>query len=83
MAPVRRDAYLAAMSRRPEDPPSLDELVAARQALEHQLDRLRHPVTVVGYIPVAAPDNRRLIATLEAQWREIDTAIRGLQADED
>ncbi|HEV2363597.1 MAG TPA: hypothetical protein VGS12_05285 [Caulobacteraceae bacterium] len=55
-----------------------DQLQAARARLARELEILRTPSAMV----FAAPDNTALIGALEAKFREIETALATLEADE-
>jgi len=62
--------------------PSLrDQLIEAKRNLGRQLAILEGPATVAGKPGMRPPDNRSLIASLQAQLREIDDALANLKDD--
>ncbi len=69
----------------PDDDKSLrKELLEARKTLTRQIEILRSPVTMVPYVPSAnfQPDNRQLIAELQAELTQINEALAGLDASD-
>ncbi len=59
-----------------------ERLHEARRNLSRQLEVLQSPATVNGNPRLVPPDNRALIADLQGQLREINTAIAELKSDE-
>jgi hypothetical protein len=58
------------------------QLIGARTNLSRQLEILQSPATVTGKGGLVPPDNRRLIADIERQLREINEAIANLGPSE-
>ena len=58
------------------------QLLEARKTLTRQIEILRSPVTMV---PIAnsIPDNRQLIAELEAELAQVNEALAGLDTNDD
>ena len=63
------------MKPTPPEPPLRDQLIAAEAAITEQLFRLRNPLAPIGVRYGGPPDNRSIIATLEAELEEIRAAL--------
>ena len=58
-----------------------DELTKAKRDLGRQLEILQSPAVPAGIFALRPPDNRAVIATLQAQLREIEEALANLGSD--
>lgn len=58
-----------------------EQLMLAKRNLSRQLEVLQSPTTLAGNPGLRPPDNRTVIAKLQAQLREIDEALVSLGSD--
>lgn len=57
------------------------QLIKARETLTRQIEIMRNPVSLAPYGPFVSfpPDNRNLIAELEAELAQVNDALAGLE----